>query len=457
MTIEWYEHQIKTTRFVLQHERALVFNDPGTGKTASLLKAIEEHRKAGGGKALVISPKSIMTASWVEDCRTFAPGLSIAVASAGKRDRVRGNTDIVVINHDGVKALRPADLDGFDFLIADESTAFKNPQSQRSKAIVALKDRFTRRVAMTGTPMPNGLLDIWNQVYLVDDGERLGSKYWKFRSTTHEPEPIMPNVVKWVEKDGARDAVADLLSDITIRYRFEDCVSMPENVITSRKVELTRRLRKQYDQMRKDALLEFEKGMVSAINAGVLLTKLLQITSGAVYMADGSYKVLSSERYDLIAQLCVERPHTLVAFLWRHQREGIIKALEAAGISEYAVIDGSTRDTADIVERFQRGAYRVLLCHPASAGHGLTLTRATTTIWASPTYNAELFEQFNRRFYRIGQRERTETILIEASDTIEERAYQALLSKLGRQTDLLGILEGLKTEGEAYESSTYAT
>jgi len=188
-------------------------------------------------------------------------------------------------------------------------------------------------------------------------------------------------------------------------------VDIPPKVERFRTYKMPPKLRRQYDTMVKQALLELERGTITAVHAAVLANKLLQIASGAVYDGERNYHVLDTERYDLIAQLCAERKQTLVAFLWRHQRDEIINALERIGISEFAVIDADhSRYVASTVEGFQRGEYRVLLAHPQSASHGLTLTNASTVVWASPTWDAERVYQFDRRIYRMGQKHKTEII-----------------------------------------------
>lgn len=449
MAIELFEHQKITRDLILEKQRALVFNDPGTGKTASVLSAIAAIRKMGGGRALVLAPKAILEPAWCDDCRKFTPQISIAAAYAKNRaDAFKIGTDIVVTNHDAAKWLAEnrSVLAGFDILVIDESTAYKNRSAQRSKAVAAIKDQFEYRIAMTGTPMPNGLLDLWHQVYLIDDGERLSPKFFAFRAATHAPIQLYGNIMDWSEKEGAREAVADLLSDITVRYKFEDCVDVPANFITVREFDLPKKLRDAYDDMLANELLRFEgedSPEVTAINAAALTQKLLQIASGAVYKPDGTYHVLDTSRYELIAELVAEREHSIVGFQWKHQRDELIKALEAAGVNTYAVIDSSARDVPKIVERFQKGEYQVILAQPQSASHGLTLTRATTTIWASPTWDAERFEQFNRRIYRTGQTQKTETILIQGRETIDTLVYERLQGKLDKQLDLLDLVQTL--------------
>lgn len=445
-----FKHQQHTRDAILDLRNVMVLSDPGTGKTAAVLAAIERWRKQlQRGRALVLAPKSILEAAWCDDCRRFTPQLSIAAAYAQNRARAFAmGTDVVVTNHDATTwlAKNPAVLDGFDFLAVDESTAYKNKDSQRSRALAKLAERFEVRVMMTGTPMPNGLIDIWHQAYLCDLGERLGTRFYAFRAVTHEPHTVAYNIQEWREKPGARETVADLLADITVRYALRDCVDVPKNFVPPpRRVRLNKALRTQYDTMVREALLQLDTGEIEALNAISLRTKLLQIASGAVYGNDGQYHLLDTARYELVAQLISERDHSICAFLWRHQRDGILAQLQAQGITNVAVIDGTTRDRdrPQIVRDFQAGKYRALLAHPASAGHGLTLTRAATAIWPSPTDNAEHYHQFNARIDRNGQTRETEILRVEAEDTVEAAVYAALESKLSGQVSLLELLQTL--------------
>lgn len=444
---ELFKHQREIADFTNDNHRALVFADPGTGKTAAVLTSIKET----GQRAIVFCPKSIMGPAWVEDCKKFTPDLTIDVAAAPAKNRERAfksGADIVVINHDGAKWLMENQqfLGGFNFLVLDESTAFKNKDAARSRAIQRLAAHFDYRVAMTGTPMSNGLLDVWHQAYVIDDGEHLGARYYAFRAATHDPIPVTLDIKNWVPKDGALEAVADMLAPIALRYKLEDCLDMPEHQHYTRKVTLSKKLRAQYDEMEQSAVLAVENNEVSAVNAASLMTKLLQIASGSIYGEDNAYK-LAPERYDLIAELVDERVHpTVVGFQWRHQRDGLVEALERHGIDNFAILDGEhNRNTTQLVDDFQAGKYRCLLAHPQAAGHGLTLTAAKTTIWASPTWNAELFEQLNRRIYRAGQTERTETIMIAAQDTVEEKVIAKLLGKTETQNSALDLLQSLTT------------
>ena len=450
----YYEHQQTTLDLLGQENRVLDLSDPGTGKTRPALGAYIARLEKQGKRCLVLATKSILQSAWGDDIDKFFPGVKYDIAYASNRKKLleKSTADILITNHDAVRALvgkrslvKPAFWKDFDTIIIDESTAFKNHGAQRSKALYNIAKLMEYRECMTGTPNPKSILDMWHQAKLIDDGERLGSSYWKFRSAVCEPKQVgpKPEHVQWVDKEGAEYAVFDMLEDITIRHKFEECTDIPPNFVTEYRIDLAPKLRKQYNDMMAVAATMLTDGkFLMATNAAAVHQKLMQMASGAVYTEEGRYSVLDDQRSELVMDLIEERHQCVVAFNWRHEREGLEAAAKKRGFP-YAVIDGTVNDRMrrEAVERFQAGELRSIFAHPQSAGHGLTLTAGTTTIWTSPTYNAEHYKQFNHRIYRSGQTKRTETIHIAARDTIDERVFEKLGSKLTSMQLLLDLLE----------------
>ncbi len=437
-----FKHQQVTTQFILDQPRCLNTSDPGTGKTRSVLDAFDKlntlHKKL-----LVIAPLSILEASWGDDIKKFTPHLTYAFSYAKNRhEAFTADVDIVITNHDAVKWLVKNQhfLKDFTMVCIDEFTAFKNKDSQRSKAALRIMHNFERRVAMSGTPNANSIVDIWHPTLMIDDGQRLGTRFYGFREQVCTSQYNgFGNV--WTDKDDAELTVAAALGDINIRYELEECLDMPEHSTSFRYVTLPKKVMAQYQTLMNDSVLYTGAGTINAINAGVLVRKLLQLCTGSIYDSNGEAQNLHKGRYELVMDLVNERAHSVVAFNWRHERDQLVQLADAQKVS-YEVIDGDTpaEKRTDIVQRFQAGQIKVLFCHPQSAGHGLTLTKANTTIWCSPTYNAEHFQQFNRRIYRAGQTQKTETILIAAKETWETDVYQKLESKLNRMEELLTVL-----------------
>lgn len=442
---EAFEHQKVTSKFILDNKRVLITSDPGTGKTRSVIDAYKKQKE---GKLLVLAPLSILGASWGDDIEKFAPDLSYAIAYSKNRAKAfQEDVDIVITNHDAVKWIvkNPHALQGFDTLCIDEFTAFKNKDSARSKAILKIAKHFDKRIAMSGTPNSNTILDIWHPTLIVDDGERLGRRFYGFRSAVCTSK-FNGFANEWVDRSDAQEIVGAALSDINIRYKLEECIDMPEQTIRQMYVQLPKAIQTQYETFAADSVLYTGATTINAVHAGAKVKKLLQLCTGAVYDEDGNAQGIHTERYDLVMQLVQERSHSLVAFNWKHERDHMTALADKLGIS-YGIIDGSTAShrRKDIVDRIQAGQLQVVFCHPQSAGHGLTMTKATTIIWSSPTYNAEHYQQFNRRIYRAGQTQKTEIIQIAAKDTWETDVYDKLDGKLTRMEELLNILTDLHT------------
>jgi SNF2 family DNA or RNA helicase len=237
------------------------------------------------------------------------------------------------------------------------------------------------------------------------------------------------------------EAVSEMIEDLTVRHIFEECTDIPENHEYTVNFELNPEHRRAYQILKEHAVLEIEEGGITAFNAAVVANKLLQLSSGAVYDGDGISQLYDTARYELVLDLAEQRDQCVVAFNWRHQRDQLTQLAEQRGIA-YGVIDGSVsaKRRTEIVDLFQAGIIRIIFAHPASAGHGLTLTRGRATIWASPVYNAEHFVQFNKRIYRIGQRYRTETILVVADNTIDVQVAKQLMGKVEKMDNLLEML-----------------
>ena len=438
-----FEHQKVTTDFIKDNNRCLITSDPGTGKTRSVLDAIVDRES----RTLVLAPLSILEASWGDDILKFTPDLSYAVAYAKNREKAfKSDARVVITNHDAVKWILKSKhlLDGFDTLVIDEFTAFKNKDSQRSKAMLKLSTLFENRIAMSGTPNSNGICDVWHPALIVDEGERLGRRFYSFRASVCTPR-FNGFANEWVQKDNAEETVAAALSDINIRYELTECIDMPPQTVRTMYVTLPKKIMNQYKTLSEDSVLYTGKATINAVHAGSKVKKLLQLCTGSVYDEHGDVQSIHSERYDLVMQLVSQRAQSLVAFNWKHEQRYMVELADKLGI-KHATIDGSVaaHKRKEIVDRLQAGQLQVVFCHPQSAGHGLTMTKAKTVIWASPTYNAEHYQQFNRRIYRAGQTEKTEVIQIAARDTWEPDVYAKLEGKVERMDELLGILNKLK-------------
>lgn len=449
MNYTLFQHQKASIEFAKTTPIIFDTSDPGTGKTLVYINLIQKNRDETGKKTLVICPKSLMRPAWQNDVRKFAPWLSVSIATADNRaEAFAFEADIYVTNHDATVWLakqKPAFFNKFSTLVVDECGAYKHSTSQRSKALNKIVKYFPYRYGLNGTPSPNTILDLWNQVRFLDDGKRLGKVFYQFRESVCKPTQCgpSPNMVKWEDKVGAQDAVAYLIKDITIRNKLEECLDLPDNVLYTVPYYMSKTQERAYVQMEMAEIAVLDGGaIVSAVNAASVMTKIMQIASGAVYESPEVYHVVDKDRYNMILDLIEARDHSVTFFLWKHQRDLLVEGARKRGIS-FAVIDGSVteRERSTIVDRYQQGMYQTIFAHPQSAAHGLTLIRGSATIWASPTYNLEHFQQGNRRIYRAGQTHKTETIVVLADNTCEQRVYDALQNKSVRMTDLLASMK----------------
>lgn len=447
----------------LKHDKTtpIVFDtsDPGTGKTAVRIWAFAERRRKRGGCALVLAPRSLLRSAWANDFTKFAPDMKVSVATADNRtEAFAADADVYVTNHDAVKWVaqqKPKFFERFSELIVDESTAYKHHTSQRSRSAAKIARHFKHRSCLTGTPNGNSITDVWHQVLILDNGKRLGQAFYKFRDTVCTPQQVgrQAHMVNWVDRDGAEEAVFGLLSDITIRHKFEDCVDIPPNHQYEVLYEMPPKQRKFYDELFMTNMMLFgaqaSGPKVTAVNASAVATKLLQVASGAVYEGPEKYHLLDTNRYEMVLDLAQEAKHSLVFFLWKHQRD-LLAETALKRKMRICVLDGTTtdRERNQMVMAYQAGAYDLMLAHPRSAAHGLTLTKGTRTIWPSPTADLEIFKQGSKRQHRIGQKQKTETIVVLAKDCpVEERIYHdILMGKNKRMTNLLDLFGTLAQE-----------
>jgi SNF2 family DNA or RNA helicase len=442
------------------HPEVFDMSDPGTGKTAVRVWAFAGRRRKRGGCALVLAPRSLLRLAWGNDFAKFAPDMVVSIATnANRAEALALTADVYVTNHDAVKELvkmPKAWFAKFDELIIDESTAYKNHTSQRSRATAKIRKFFKRVSCLSATPSSNGICDVWHQAYLLDHGKRLGPNFFGFRSNvcTGKQVGASQHAMQWTDKPGAEEAVFGLLSEIVVRHRFEDCVDIPATHTYSVDYYLEAKQRKIYEDMERDQLFQLHGGVagqvaaklqnITAINAAAVATKLLQIASGAVYDNAGKYHVIDRGRYETLLEMASARKHPLMLFFWSHQKELLVEEAKKRGMT-YCVFDGAANDLqrSVMVTEYQAGRYDVMFGHPQTVAHGLTLTRGTSVIWPGPTYNLEWLKQANKRQARIGQKEKTEVVTLIAPGTIEQKVYDMVMGKDGRMSNLLDLFASM--------------
>jgi SNF2 family DNA or RNA helicase len=462
---ELWDHQKETFKFAKRRDVFFDTSSAGTGKTPAHIEVIKYRLTQDGSRALVVAPKSLMRSAWANDLDIFAPDLKYSLAYAPDENRDAAfdeDSDVVIINTDALpflasKGKRWANkkLGKNGILIIDESSWLKNPASSRTKAGMNIAPWFKYRTNLSGTPAPNSVVELWPQVHLLDQGQRLGKRYSAFSRYMRRKVVTDKGSPKWVDIPDAELLSYGLISDITIGHRFDDVMKhvppMEQRIIY---YDLNDKARAVYEELRKKTAVTLDDGHVSAFNAGVLVNKLLQCASGAVYRdaAQDSpkvYTVIDNGRYKLIADLIEARQKVVVFFLWTHQKEEIGQELKRRKIS-FEVLDSSVPDPEvrnKHVQALQHGELRALLIHPLTGAHGLTLTSATTTIWASPTYNSDIKEQGDARIRRGKQDKPTESIMILARNTRDMKAYEVFSGKKTRMDALNELLsKGLQNE-----------
>jgi SNF2 family DNA or RNA helicase len=444
-----WKHQKQTLELHQQSQIVFDLSDAGTGKTLAALEAFRQRLRRGGGKMLVIAPKTLLETAWAAEIRKFCPDLTYSVAYASNRKKAfEADVDVYITNTDATKWLadqKPAFFARFDTLVVDELSDFKNKDAQRSKALKKISKHFKYRAGLTATPTANTIVDIWHQVLILDGGQRLGKSFYEFRNAvqTQKPNPKFPMYSIWEDKPEASAAVHALLKGITVRHPFSEVMKyVPENQEYFVHFRPNAKLQAAYQELKDAAILIAESGVVNAVNAAALRTKLLQVASGAVYGENGEVHVLDTQRSELIIDLVAQRKYCVVFYSWKHQLEELIKQAEKQRMT-YAVINADTkdRDRNKIVQDYQAGKFKVIFMHPKTGAHGLTLTRGTSVIWCSPPDRADWLVQGKHRVYRGAQKEATESVMVCAQNTLEQKVYNNTTGKRFSMEELLQLLE----------------
>jgi SNF2 family DNA or RNA helicase len=434
-------HQRETAAFFTLHKKAFCFSDPGVGKTASAIWAADFLLNIGLIKrVLVVCPVSIMDAAWRNDLFTFAMHRKVDVAhgAAAKRKKIiNSDAEFVIINYDGVKvSFDDLAAGGFDLVIVDEASALQNAQTARWKALNKLVGPDTWLWLMTGTPAAQGPDKAYGLAKLVNP-----KGVPRFFNGFQDMVMRKISNFKWAPKENAAETVHRVLQP-AIRHTKAQCLDLPDMVYVSRAVEMTAQQRKFYGKMRKDLLLEAAGENVTAGTAAVVMTKLLQISSGSVITDDqNNLQFDISTRYKVLMEVLAETSNKVVVFVpFRSAIEMLSEKLRSDNIS-CEVISGSVSagERTEIFRSFQNEPDpRVLVVQPAAAAHGVTLTAADTIVWWGPTPSLEIYEQANARIHRKGQTNKC-TIVQLVGSPVEERIYKLLDGKMDLHRQVIDL------------------
>lgn len=440
-----FDHQKTTASFLTLHKRAFCLNEQGTGKTGSVIWAADYLMKQGRIKrVLVICPLSIMDSAWRADLFKFAMHRSVDIAhgSADKRRAViESQAEFVIINFDGVEVVADAiEKGGFDLIVVDEANAYKNAQTNRWKVLNALVKPDTWLWMLTGTPAAQSPVDAYGLAKLVNP-QGVPKFFGSFK------DMVMYKVTqfKWVPKPSALDTVFNALQP-AIRFTKDECLDLPEMTYVNREVVLTKQQQKFYNLMKNRMVMEAAGEEITAVNAAVNLSKLLQISCGAVYSDNKEVVEFDiKNRYAVLKEVIDEANNKVLVFVpFKHAIDLITAKLREDGISAEVIRgDVSATQRTEIFKRFQETPEpRVLVIQPQSAAHGVTLTAADTVVWWGPTSSLETYAQANARVHRAGQRHPSVVIRLMGSNA-EKHVYTMLDNKNDVHTQIVDLYKQL--------------
>lgn len=444
-------YQAFSTEFILKHKSAGLFLECGLGKSVITLTAIVElmYNMFDISKVLVIAPLRVADTTWQDEIEKWEhlKYSKLSKILGSKKNRIMAlykKSDVYTINRENIPWLVDFYKNDwpFDMVVIDELSSFKSPSAKRFKALKKVRHKIKRIVGLTGTPAPNGLLNIWSQIYLLDGGERLGRTFTGYRNRYFHPQKYINGVIPadYVINEDAEEKIYEKISDICISMKALDYLKMPECILNKVMVELSEKDMKLYRKLERDLLLPFEDSDVDAKNAAVLSNKLLQMASGAVYDEFGDAKLIHDKKLDALEDLieAANGKPILVYYGFKHDKDRIKERFEVEEIN-----------TSDDIAKWNEGKIQIALCHPASTGHGLNLQEGgCTIIWFSITWSLELYQQANARLYRQGQKHTVVIHHIIAKDTVDEKVIQALENKDTSQTALIDAVKArIKKQG----------
>ena len=436
-----FKHQETTAAFLSLHGRAFCFNEAGTGKTSSVIWAADYLMSQGLVKrVLVICPLSIMYSAWQADIFKTSMHRSVAVAygDAAKRKKIlNGAYEFVIINYDGVGIVREEiSKSGFDLIVIDEANAYKTATTQRWKTLAKLLTPTMKLWMLTGTPASQSPLDAFGLARLVSPGNV--PKYF-----TSWRDKVMQQITrfKYVSKPNSRHDVYNALQP-AIRFTKAECLDLPPVMYQTREIPLTPQVAKYYAQIKNEMLVQAAGEKISAVNAAAKLTKLLQISGGAVYTDTREVVEFDvSPRLNALMEVLDETEHKVIIFVpFRHTIELVSRHLKGEGVSN-EIINGDVSAIArgDLIKRFQDTDYpRVLIIQPQAASHGVTLTAANTVVFWSPVMSVETYLQCIARIDRYGQVNKMTVVHLQGSE-VERKMYQMLQGKVDSHEKLVDL------------------
>lgn len=420
----------------------------GLGKTVITLTAVMDlkYNQFAVNRVLVIAPKKVAESTWAREAEKWdhlkLMRISTVLGSAPKRIRALNTpADIYVINRENIPWLVEHYRNSwpFDMVIVDEFSSFKNHQAKRFKSLSWVRPHIKRIVGLTGTPAPNGLMDLWAQVYLLDGGERLGKKITGFRERYFEPDQRnRDRVFTYAPKDGADDSIQRLIGDICVSMKAEDYLELPDITYNTVPVILDSKALKSYQKLETEMLLQVDDSTIDAGSAAVLTNKLLQLCNGAVYDEERNIVNIHDCKVEAFTELIegLNGKPALVFYNFQHDKERLKKVLAKTNLRIREL--KTPQDETDWNNR----EIDILLAHPASAAYGLNLQQGGNhVIWFGLNWSLELYQQANKRLHRQGQTEKVIIHHLTVAGGVDEDVVAALANKTSTQDQLMASLK----------------
>ncbi len=443
-----HEYQQYAIEYIETHPISAVLLDMGLGKTSITLTALQDllFDRFEAHKVLIIAPLRVARNTWPAELQKWDHLQDLTVSVVGNAEERKAalakQADLYVINREMVLWMVEQSGYKFDFdtVVIDELSSFKNHQSKRFKALMKVRPKVKRIIALTGTPSSNGLMDLWAEFRLLDMGERLGRYITQYRTKYFMPDKRNAQIIfSYKPLPGAEEQIYDKISDITISMKAADLLPMPQRIESEYPVYLSEEEREKYDALKQEMVLQLPSEEITVANAASLSGKLSQLANGAIYTEEKDVITVHDRKLDALEDIieAAAGKSILVAYWFQHDLQRITERLEALKVS-YARIS-----SPGSIELWNRGEFAVGLIHPASAGHGLNLQEGgNTLVWFGLTWSLELYQQTNARLWRQGQTASTVVIQhIVAKDTVDERILKALNEKNNTQEALIAAVK----------------
>ena len=444
-----FAHQRDTASFLTLHRKCFCWNEQGTGKTNAAIWASDYLMKIGAiRRVLVVAPLSILDCAWRSDLFRTAMHRKVGIAHGNRQARIdviRGPSEYVIINYDGIEIVQDELARGeFDLIICDEASALSSAKTRRWKALNTLVKPSTWLWLMTGTPAAQSPEKAYGLAKIVNP-----ASVPSYAGAWKDKVMVKVSQYRWAIRPEAQDILHKVLQP-AIRYNKEECLDLPEMLYSTREVEMTAQQKKYYDKLKKEMLIQAAGEEITAVNAAVEMGKLLQISAGSCYSQTGEViEFDASHKLNALLEVIEESSHkTLVFCNYQHSIDLVQRFLTKNKISCEVIHGGvSVKNRTTIFDNFQKKPDpHVLIIQPQAAAHGVTLTAANTVCWFSPTTSAESYLQANARVHRAGQRNPCLVVHL-CSSPVEKKLYKALEERTMAQGNLLDMFKNFLGEG----------